>query len=101
MKYKQGQNEVVNQTFSCFPCGEKPVERLRGQEKERDVEREGRDLYRDKGKVALFCFSSSLYVGGCRAPDVRVNAICISPSHREISSPCNKALINLVIVSCL
>lgn len=53
-----------------------------------------------KGKLHCCC-SYSLEVGGHRAPEVRADAICVSPSRGEISSPCNKELINLVVVSCL
>lgn len=60
MKYKQRQNEVVNQALSYFPCSEKLVECLKEQGKEQDVEREGgreETHIETKGKVVLLYFS--------------------------------------------
>lgn len=60
MKYKQRQNEVVNQTLFYFPCSEKLVECLREQGKEQDVGREGETeetRFETKGKVVLLYFS--------------------------------------------
>lgn len=60
MKYKQRQNEVVNQTLSYFLCSRKLVECLREEAKEQDVEREGgreETCIETKGKVVLLFFS--------------------------------------------
>jgi hypothetical protein len=65
------------------------------------VGKESRFKLRQREKLYILCLTKSLGGGGCRAPDVRVNVICISPSHWEMNSPHNKELINLVIVSCL
>lgn len=55
MKYKQRQNEVVNQTLSCFPCSEKPVECLREQAKKHNVEREGGRRLALRQREKLYC----------------------------------------------
>ena len=55
MKYKQRQNEVVNQTRFYSPCSEKLVECLREREKEEDTEREGR---REEAHIELYCYVS-------------------------------------------
>lgn len=65
------------------------------------MEEESRIELRQREKLYILCLSKSLGGGGGGAPDVRVNIICISPSHWEMNSLCNKELINLVIVSCL
>lgn len=61
VKYKQRENEVINQTLSCFPCLEKPVEHLRNEQKEQDVRRKGGASYPDKGKSRI-CVSVNLLV---------------------------------------